>query len=100
MSWLRISVILCSQYHSVVMDDPRSKQGMSVPEQTEAYSPSAEQSYLRHPLDRRLAWLEDDLAMLHRRVRQECSAFTAMSMRGGSPSPGDAIDSDLRQVVA
>eukprot|EP00435_Cladocopium_sp_Y103_P056671 s2261_g19.t1 len=38
--------------------------------------------------------------MLHRRVRQECSAFTAMSMRGGSPSTGDATDSDLRQIVA
>eukprot|EP00435_Cladocopium_sp_Y103_P060996 s272_g22.t1 len=82
------------------MDDLRSKKGMSVPEQTEAYSPSEEPSYLRHPLDRRLAWLEEDLAMLHRRVRQECSAVTAMSMRGGSPGTGDATDSDLRQMVA
>eukprot|EP00435_Cladocopium_sp_Y103_P030048 s837_g7.t1 len=75
------------------MEDQRSRKGMSAPEHTEAYSPSADPLYLRQPLDRRLEWLEEDLSMLHRRVRRECSAF----MRGGG---SDAVDSDLRQIVS
>eukprot|EP00435_Cladocopium_sp_Y103_P037609 s3789_g10.t1 len=55
------------------------------------YSPAGDPLYLKQPLDRRIEWLEEDLAVLHRRVRRECS-----TLRVGS----DAVDSDPRQLVA
>eukprot|EP00435_Cladocopium_sp_Y103_P041348 s2344_g11.t1 len=73
------------------MEAQRSTSGISAPEHTEVYSPAGDPLYRKQPLDCRIEWLEEDLAVLHRRVRRECS-----TLRVGS----DAVDSDLRQLVA
>jgi len=47
-------------------------------------------SHQTQPLERRVAWLEEDVAVIHRRVKLECGEI------GG----GNAADSGLRQLVA
>lgn len=47
-------------------------------------------SHQTQPLERRVAWLEEDVAVIHRRVKLECGEI------GG----GNGADSGLRQLVA
>jgi len=76
--------------------------GPSVPSEYNLSDVGASNTHLARNqagLERRLAWMEEDVALLHRRLRDECEKSSARGGMGGGHSP-EFDDGGLRELVA